>query len=106
VRAKAVEEAQEERTAQRDAVRECKAQHAHPLGRCVSQHARQNEAEADQQDQEDATAQKNAAKECAAERDTLGAQVFGTTYGTENANYKNAFGKCVSKKTRENDTEE
>jgi hypothetical protein len=124
VRAKAAEEAREEKTALRNASQECKEERAeneelflttygtgprkrNAHGKCVSQKAKQNEAEADQRDRQEATALKNAATECAAERDeTLGAQVFGTTYGTEDANYTNAFGKCVSEKARENDTEQ
>jgi hypothetical protein len=123
VRRTAVEEAQEEQAAHKNASKECKAErdeneqlfldtygtgpkkrNAH--GKCVSRKSRENEAEADQQDQQEATAFKNAAKECAAERESLGDQVFGETYGTENANRKNAFGKCVSKKARENETEQ
>lgn len=123
VRAKAAEEAREERTARTNAAKACKEERAenptqfkadygtnangrNAFGKCVSKKAKQGEAQADQQDQEEATAFKNAAKDCAAERDEMGAQTFGTTYGTENANYKNAFGKCVSKKARENDTQE
>ena len=119
VRAKAAEEAQEEQTAHKNAAKECKAERAadaetfkttyggraNAFGKCVSQKAKAKEAEADEEDQQEATAYKNAAKECAAEREA-GAETFRTTYGTENANYKNAFGKCVSKKARENDTEE
>ena len=40
----------------------------------------------------------NAAQECRAER-TLDPEGFATTYG-KNANDRNAFGKCVSKKAR------
>jgi hypothetical protein len=107
VKAKSREEAQEEQTAHKNAAKECKAQGltGRAFGKCVSQQARENEGEADQQDQQDATAQKNAAKECATERESLGSDVFAEQYGT-NANNKNAFGKCVSKKARENETEE
>ncbi|HYN91368.1 MAG TPA: hypothetical protein VER75_05565, partial [Thermoleophilaceae bacterium] len=63
--------------------------------------ARENEAEADEQDAQEAAEFKNAAKECAAER-TADADAFATTYGT-NDNKSNAFGKCVSKKARENE---
>ena len=58
------------------------------------------EKKADEQDEEDATEFKNAAKECASER-TADPDAFKTTYGTEGSNWKNAFGKCVSKKVRE-----
>jgi hypothetical protein len=122
VRSKAAEEAREEQSALKNASKECKAERAadeetflntygtgpnkrNAHGKCVSKKAKENEAEADQQDQQEATARKNAAKECAAERDA-GAEDFAKAYGTENANYKNAFGKCVSKKARENETEQ
>ncbi len=121
VKAKSVEEAKEEQTAHQNASQECRAERAEDVdafnakygttankrnafGKCVSQNARENEEEADQQDQEGATAQKNAAKECAAERETLGSEPFAEQYGT-NANNKNAFGKCVSEKARENEAE-
>ncbi len=121
VSSKAREEAREEQSAHKNAAKECKAereadptafreygtgpQGRNAFGKCVSQKAKEREAEADQQDQQEATAWKNAAKECAAEREG-GAEAFRTTYGTENANYKNAFGKCVSQKARENDTDQ
>jgi hypothetical protein len=122
VRAKTSEEAQEEETAHKNAAKECRAERAldpaafaetygtnanrrNAFGKCVSKKARENEAEADQEDAEEATAFKNAAKECAAERESLGADAFKEAYGT-NANGRNAFGKCVSKKARENETEQ
>ena len=74
------------------------------FGKCVSQKAKAKEAAADEQDQEDAAEQKNAAKECATER-SADADAFREKYGT-NANKKNAFGKCVSQKARESETEE
>ena len=75
------------------------------FGKCVSEHARENEQEADQEDRQDAVAFKNAAKECAAERERLGDDDFAEEYG-RNANDRNAFGKCVSKKARENEAEQ
>jgi hypothetical protein len=122
VRAKAAEEAREEHTAHRNAAQECRAERnedaaafaeeygtnankRNAFGKCVSQKARENEAEADQEDQEQASELRNAAKECAAERDSLGADAFKEEYGT-NANKRNAFGKCVSEKARENETEQ
>jgi len=121
-KAKAVEEAKEEQTAHKNASQECReeraddlqafnekygknANHRNAFGKCVSLTARENEEEADQQDQEEANGLKNAAKECAAERETLGTGPFGEKYGT-NENDRNAFGKCVSKTARENETEE
>jgi hypothetical protein len=122
VRAKTAEEAQEEETAHKNAAKECKAERRldpaafaetygtnangkNAFGKCVSQKSRENEAEADQEDAEEAAAFKNAAKECAAERESLGADAFKEEYGT-NANGRNAFGKCVSEKARENETEQ
>jgi hypothetical protein len=119
VRATAREEAQEEQTAHKNAAKECKeerrtsptfaedygtnANKKNAFGKCVSEKARENEAEADEQDEQEATAFKNAAKECDAERDTN--PTFAEDYGT-NANDKNAFGKCVSEKARENEAEQ
>ena len=42
---------------------------------------------------------KNAAKKCKAERTAMGVDAFKLEYGT-NANKANAFGKCVSGKTK------
>jgi hypothetical protein len=108
VRAKAAEEAQEGQTAHKNAAKECKAEglRGREFGKCVSEKARAKENGADEQDQEDATEQKNAAKECAAERESKGEEAFGLEYGTENSNRKNAFGKCVSKKAHESETEQ
>ena len=52
------------------------------------------------------TDKRNAAKECKAERGTTSAtrEAFAERYGT-NANKSNAFGKCVSAKTREEHAE-
>ena len=123
VSAKAREEAREEKTAHTNAAWRCKTEragnpatfrttygtdtsnHRNAFGKCVSKKAKEGEARADEQDQQDATAFKNAAKECATEREG-GAQTFRTTYGTENANYENAFAKCVSTKAQENDTDQ
>ena len=53
--------------------------------------------------QQDATEFKNAAKECDSER-TADATAFAEKYGT-NENNRNAFGKCVSSKASEDETE-
>ena len=123
VSAKAREEAREEKTAHTNAAWQCKEERdddaatfrstygtetskfRNAFGKCVSQKAKENEAEADKQDQQQARAFKRAANACAAERQA-GAQAFRTTYGTESADHKNAFGKCVSQKARENDTDQ
>jgi hypothetical protein len=46
----------------------------------------------------------NAAKECKTERDRIGGEAFASTYGT-NENKKNAFGKCVSRRARDEESE-
>lgn len=43
---------------------------------------------------------RNAARECRAERAAMGAENFANTYGT-NRNRRNAFGKCVSRRARD-----
>ena len=53
--------------------------------------------------EEEAAEFENAAQECRAER-TADPAGFATTYGS-NANKKNAFGKCVSAKAKEQDEE-
>jgi hypothetical protein len=63
------------------------------MRRCVRQKAAEEAGERE-------AAQKNAAKECKAERAATGAQAFAEKYGS-NRNRRNAFGKCVSRKTRE-----
>jgi len=116
VRQTAAEEEAEEETAHKNASQECRAERSedrdafqekygtnankrNAFGKCVSGKARENEAEMDAEDAEDAAEFRNAAKECAAERDDDSA-AFAEKYGT-NRNNKNAFGKCVSGKTRE-----
>jgi hypothetical protein len=105
VKAKSRDEAQEEQNAHSNAAKECKAEglHGREFGKCVSEKAKAKEHAADEQDQEDAAEQKNAAKECATERDA-DTTAFREKYGT-NANKRNAFGKCVSQKVREDETE-
>jgi hypothetical protein len=48
---------------------------------------------------QDGKLKSNAAKECKTERGTTDAtlEAFAKKYGTEGSNYKNAFGKCVSR---------
>jgi SOS response regulatory protein OraA/RecX len=96
-----------------DAVKQCKAERtANPtefaakygsnkngknaLGKCVSQAERELKAVA-------ADEIENAAKQCKAER-KADAAAFASKYGT-NKNKRNAFGKCVSKTVRANETE-
>jgi len=67
------------------------------FGKCVSAKAKENETEEDAEDAEEAAERKSAAKECAAERTEAGEDAFEAKYAT-NANKRNAFGKCVSRK--------
>jgi hypothetical protein len=117
VRKTAVEEAQEEQTAHKNAAKECKAERTadpegfattygtngnkhNAFGKCVSKKAKAKEQAADEQDAEDAAEFKNAAKECDALRDA-DAAAFAEQYGDR----PNAFGKCVSSKASEDETE-
>jgi ABC-type transporter MlaC component len=114
VRKTAVEEAQEEQTAHKNAAKECKdlrdnhsaefvaqyGERKNAYGKCVSSRAKQKEAQADEQDQQDATEWKNAAKECDDLRDNHSAE-FTATYGDR----PNAFGKCVSSKASDDEGE-
>jgi hypothetical protein len=112
---KAADEEAENDEAARNAAQECKAERAadaeafktqygtnkngkNAYGKCVSGKAAEKKAAMDAADAQEVTATKNAAKECAAER-AADAEAFKTQYGT-NKNGKNAFGKCVSRKTR------
>jgi hypothetical protein len=65
------------------------------FGKCVSATAKlQTETEAEAS----ADAKENAAKACKKERDTLGAEAFKAKYApVTHPNGANAFGKCVSK---------
>ena len=117
VRKTAVEEAQEEQSAHSNAAKECKTERQtdaaafaekygtngnkrNAFGKCVSQKAKAKEHAADEQDAEDAAEFKNAAKECDALRDDHAA-AFAEQYGDR----PNAFGKCVSSKASEGETE-
>jgi hypothetical protein len=117
MRQKAAEEAAEEEAAQKNAAKECKAERdqigaqafadkygtnknaKNAFGKCVSAKAKAKKAEMDAADQQAATESKNAAKECDSERTTMGEEAFAQRYGA-NGNRRNAFGKCVSSKTR------
>jgi hypothetical protein len=101
----AVAAAEPTETDKRAAIAQCKAERGktkatraafkakyHSFSRCVKQNAAEEEAENE-------AAQKNAAKECKAER-AADPAAFTEKYGT-NANGKNAYGKCVSAKAKE-----
>lgn len=108
---KAREEAAERRAAKKSAAKDCRAERkADPdafaekyanFGKCVSAKAKKAERAEDREDREEIAEAKNAAKECAEERDAVGDKAFEEAYGT-NHNKRNAFGKCVSGKTRDN----
>jgi hypothetical protein len=69
------------------------------FGKCVSQKAKAKRAEQDEDDADEAEAETNAAQACDTER-SADRQAFEDKYGT-NHNKKNAFGKCVSQKSHE-----
>jgi hypothetical protein len=111
---KAADEDAENEEAERNAAQECKAERAadatafketygtnkngkNAFGKCVSGKAAEKKAAMDAADAQEVAETKNAAKQCAAERAANGA-AFKEEYGT-NRNGKNAFGKCVSRKT-------
>ncbi|HEX8075309.1 MAG TPA: hypothetical protein VF545_10050 [Thermoleophilaceae bacterium] len=104
----------QEKAAHENAAKQCKAERAadpaafaakygtnkdgkNAYGKCVSKRAHELKAAADETDQNDV----DAAKECKAER-AQDSQAFAQKYGT-NANRKNAFGKCVSQKSKAKD---
>jgi len=80
------------------------ANKSNAFGKCVSQKAKAKRAEQDAEDAEEAAERKNAAEECDAERGETqeSRKAFEDKYGT-NANKRNAFGKCVSQKAKEDD---
>jgi hypothetical protein len=105
VRQTTAEERAERRAARRAAAKECKELHGKAYGQCVSAKAREHKAAEDKADAQQVQAFKNAAKECAAERSdpafaaAHGGKTFQEFYGT-NRNKRNAFGKCVSGKSK------
>ena len=112
---KAADEEAENEKAAKNAAQECKAERAanadlfkqtygtnkngkNAFGKCVSGKAAEKKAAMDAADAREIAETKNAAKACAAERREIEA-AFKKQYGT-NRNGRNAFGKCVSSKTR------
>ena len=80
------------------------------FGKCVSSKSKDNKDEKDEKDEKDDDDNKGekssgAANACRAERASLGVEVFAKKYGT-NHNLKNAFGKCVSGKSKSKDTDD
>ena len=130
VRQNAAEEHAEKQAALKNAAKQCKAERADPdfaaahdgktfqefygknkngknaFGKCVSTKARELKEAEDQDDAREVQAFKNAAKECAAERSDPGfaagarRQDVRASSTARNHNKRNAFGKCVSGKTR------
>jgi hypothetical protein len=120
----AAEEETESEAAHKNAAKQCKAERSDPsfaathenksfeqfygtnkngknaYGKCVSKKAKEQKAEMDTKDQQETHEFKNAAKECASERAEIGLEAFAAKYGT-NHNKRNAFGKCVTRKTKE-----
>ena len=114
----------QEETAKTNASKQCKAEEAadpaafkakygtgngkNAHGKCVSQKAKENKAEADRRERQDV----NSAQECRAEQSqnpdefkaAHGGKSFTEFYGT-NENGKNAFGKCVSTKSKQKNAE-
>jgi hypothetical protein len=118
VRQKAAEEEAERKEARDNAAQECKAERKslgpddfaekygenrngkNAFGKCVSTRAKQHKDEMDDEDRADAVEHRNAAKRCAAERGEIGRDDFAEKYGG-NHNDRNAFGKCVSRRTHD-----
>jgi hypothetical protein len=77
------------------------------FGKCVSSKSKDNKDEKDEKDDDDEKGEKSsrAAKACKAERASLGVEAFGKKYGM-NHNLKNAFGKCVSGKSKSKDAKD
>jgi hypothetical protein len=76
---------------------------ANAHGKCVSQKAAENKAAADKQEKQDVSSAKECRTEQAQNPDDFkaahGGKTFAEFYGT-NENGKNAFGKCVSSKSK------
>ena len=80
--------------------------HEHEPAKCVRQ-VRLVKVQGQTKDEKDEDDDKNekssgAAKACKAERASMGVEAFAKKYGT-NHNLKNAFGKCVSGKSKSKD---
>jgi hypothetical protein len=82
------------------------ANKANAFGKCVSSKSKakgeKDEAKDDENEANESKAEQNAAKKCKAEQ-SLGETAFKAKYGT-NANKANAFGKCVSKLSKAQDS--
>jgi hypothetical protein len=74
------------------------------FGKCVSSKSKDDKDEKDEDDDKDEKSS-GAAKACKAERASMGAEAFAKKYGT-NHNLRNAFGKCVSGKSKSKDKDD
>ena len=76
------------------------------FGKCVSSKSKSKDKDNDDDDAEDDSGQKDdggaGAKACRSERASMRADAFAKKYGT-NHNLRNAFGKCVSGKSKAKD---
>ena len=73
---------------------------ANAFGKCVSGKSKDKSKDEKDDDKDDADKDEGAAaKACKAERASIGVEAFAKKYGT-NHNLKNAFGKCVSGKSK------
>ena len=114
------DEARERKAAKSNAAKDCKAEREadetaftetygtrkgkNAYGRCVSQKAKENKAEADEADEAKDEATVKAAKACRAEQ-KADEDAFAEKYGT-NRNNRNAFGKCVSAQAKAQNDEQ
>ena len=73
---------------------------ANAFGKCVSGKSKDKAKDEKDDDKDEADKDEGAAaKACKAERASIGVEAFAKKYGT-NHNLKNAFGKCVSGKSK------
>ena len=108
----AAEDAKQEKQAKQNASQQCREERQkdadafrtkygtnkngkNAFGKCVSQNAKKNKAEADKQDEAEEKAKLNAAQKCKRARKSDG-DAFAEKYGKK----RNAFGKCVSQTAR------
>jgi hypothetical protein len=75
------------------------------FGKCVSSKSKDDKDEKDEKDDDKNEKSSGAAKVCKSERASMGAEAFAKKYGT-NHNLKNAFGKCVSGKSKSKDKDD
>jgi hypothetical protein len=74
---------------------------ANAFGKCVSSKSKDKANDGSDEKKEADKDESAAAKACRAERASMGVEAFAKEYGT-NPNLKNAFGKCVSGRSKKN----